>query len=152
IQGGLQGSPSQTNIIDEFNTLLTMNSPGLLAMANPGNPDKNTSEIFITDIDRPTAQTPQYLNFRHTIFGQLTSGFDTYDNIMNPMGITPSNSTPNPSVIITSATIIDAGDQSAVLRVMVPNDFTGQADITVTATSSDTSTASRTFGINAAPV
>ncbi|MCC7085436.1 MAG: peptidylprolyl isomerase [Pirellulales bacterium] len=151
IQGGLQGSPAEPQFPDEFNALLSFNSPGLLAMANPGNPDKNTSEFFVTDIDLPLSSDPQHLNFRHNIFGQLTSGFNTYQDIMNAQGITSDNSTPSPAVIIDSATIVGGGDQSAVLQVIVPNDFTGVSSINVTATSSDTSTAAQSFNINAAP-
>ncbi len=150
IQGGAQGLQSAPTFDDEFNVDLTFNSPGMLAMANPGSINSNTSEFFITDIDEPLIDTPQYLNFRHSIFGQLTSGFDVYLNIMNAQGITPTNSSPTSPVTITSATII-TDTQNGVVRVSEPNGFTGTSVITVTANSSDGSSDTQNFTIDAAP-
>ena len=78
---------SGTTLDDEFNSLLTFNSPGLLAMANSGD-DTGDSQFFITDTDLTLAQEPQHLNFQHTIFGILVSGFDTFTKLMS----TPVNS------------------------------------------------------------
>jgi peptidylprolyl isomerase len=57
------------NFADEFNPSVKFDKPGLLAMANRG-PNTNGSQFFIT-----TAATP-WLNMRHTIFGEVTSGYD----------------------------------------------------------------------------
>lgn len=54
---------------DEFAANLVFNRKGLLAMANSG-PSTNGSQFFIT-----VAPTP-WLNGRHTIFGEVTSGYD----------------------------------------------------------------------------
>ena len=135
------------NFDDEFDVALTFNSPGLLAMANPGAANSNTSEIFITDIDLPLADQPQYLNFRHTIFGQLTSGFELYQEIMNAQGVSSSNSSPTSPVTITSATIIN-DTQNGVVQISQPVDFSGTATITVMATSTDGSTSQQTFTVN----
>jgi peptidyl-prolyl cis-trans isomerase A (cyclophilin A) len=48
--------------------------PGLLAMANAG-PNTNGSQFFVT-----VAETP-WLNGRHTIFGEVTEGYDVVESI-----------------------------------------------------------------------
>lgn len=59
---------------DEFDSSVTFSKPGILAMANAG-PNTNGSQFFIT-----TAETP-WLNNRHTIFGEVTSGYDIVEKI-----------------------------------------------------------------------
>jgi peptidyl-prolyl cis-trans isomerase A (cyclophilin A) len=69
IQGGDptgtgRGGPGY-NFADEFHPELQFNKPYLLAMANPGVPNSNGSQFFITVA--PTT----WLNFKHTIFGEV---------------------------------------------------------------------------------
>ena len=52
----------------------TFNQSGRLAMANAG-PNTNGSQFFVT-----VAETP-WLNGRHTIFGQVTEGYDVIERI-----------------------------------------------------------------------
>lgn len=59
---------------DEFSPSAVFDKPGILAMANSG-PHTNGSQFFIT-----TAETP-WLNHRHTIFGEVTKGYDVIKKI-----------------------------------------------------------------------
>lgn len=59
---------------DEFNVNLRFDKPGVLAMANSG-PNTNGSQFFITHV------ATDWLNDKHTIFGQVTSGQDVVNAI-----------------------------------------------------------------------
>lgn len=61
---------------DEVRKDVVFDRPGLVAMANSG-PNTNGSQFFIT-----TAKTP-WLNMRHTIFGEVVSGYDVVQKIEN---------------------------------------------------------------------
>ena len=61
---------------DEVSSKVAFDRPGLVAMANAG-PNTNGSQFFIT-----TAKTP-WLNMKHTIFGQVVSGYDVVEKIEN---------------------------------------------------------------------
>jgi cyclophilin family peptidyl-prolyl cis-trans isomerase len=81
---------SGTTFGNEIVSTLNFNSPGLLAFANTGAANSNDSEFFVTAIDKAgstdpitLARDPQYLDGGYTIFGQLVSGFDTFEKIMS---------------------------------------------------------------------
>jgi peptidyl-prolyl cis-trans isomerase A (cyclophilin A) len=59
---------------DEFQSGKKFDRVGLLAMANAG-PGTNGSQFFIT------TSTPQYLNNKHTIFGEVVKGYDVVEAI-----------------------------------------------------------------------
>jgi cyclophilin family peptidyl-prolyl cis-trans isomerase len=134
---------SGVNFDDEFVYGLTFEGFGQLAMANSGfvttsvplGRDNNDSQFFITDprLQTGSAAPLQYMNYRYTIFGQLTHGFDLLGQIMD----TPvdSNNRPLNNVVINSATII-TNRQAAVLYLTAPANATGTATITVRAQSS----------------
>ena len=60
---------------DEFNQELQFNKPYLLGMANPGRANANGSQFFVTVA--PTT----WLNFKHTIFGEVVDGYDVVERI-----------------------------------------------------------------------
>ena len=83
---------------DEFHPELQFDRPYLLAMANAG-PGTNGSQFFIT-----VAATP-WLNFKHTIFGEVTdqAGRDVVDAIAAvPTG---AMDRPKDAVVIESITV-----------------------------------------------
>ncbi|MFH1846931.1 MAG: peptidylprolyl isomerase [Candidatus Omnitrophota bacterium] len=63
-----------TSFEDEVNPNILFDRKGLLAMANAG-PNTNGSQFFIT-----TVKTP-WLNMRHTIFGEVVSGYNTVEKL-----------------------------------------------------------------------
>ena len=91
---------------DEFPRFLTFDRPGLLAMANSG-PGTNGSQFFIT------TSLPDWLNYNHTIFGEVVDGYDNVLNIelRDPQGAVDGDGTELSTVIIItdpSAVEVDA--------------------------------------------
>jgi peptidyl-prolyl cis-trans isomerase A (cyclophilin A) len=82
----------------------TFNQPGRLAMANAG-PGTNGSQFFLT-----VAETP-WLNGRHTIFGQVTEGYDVVEAIAKVA--TGAQDKPLDDVVIEKIDITDESPRRA---------------------------------------
>ena len=68
------GGPGYT-VPDEFTDKVKFDKPGILAMANTGQPNSGGSQFFVT-----TAPA-DYLNGKYTIFGEVTQGQDIVNAI-----------------------------------------------------------------------
>lgn len=62
------------NFEDEFKPNVKFDKPGMLAMANRG-PNTNGSQFFITTV------ATGWLNMKHTIFGEVSHGYDVIKKI-----------------------------------------------------------------------
>jgi peptidyl-prolyl cis-trans isomerase A (cyclophilin A) len=79
---------------DEIVPALKM-APGVLAMANTGQPVTNGGQFFITEI------SPDWLNGHHTVFGQCKE----VDLVKKITGVPATNERPNDPVTIKKVTI-----------------------------------------------
>lgn len=105
IQGGDpdasgSGGPGY-KFIDEFNDSLVHNKKGIVSMANPGPPNTNGSQFFITHNETP------WLNGKHSIFGEVVIGLEVVDSIAT----TPvaARNRPTEDVIMNKVEIIRNG-------------------------------------------
>jgi peptidyl-prolyl cis-trans isomerase A (cyclophilin A) len=97
IKGNGMGVCGVATIPDEFEPSLKFDAPGRLAMANTGEPHTGNCQFFIT------VAPAEYLNGKHTIFGQVVSGQDVADKISEvPTG---KNDKPVTPVVLKSVTI-----------------------------------------------
>ena len=107
IQGGDpsgtgRGSPGFT-FGDEFQSGRKFDRKGLLAMANRG-PNTNGSQFFIT------TATPHHLDGRHTIFGEVVSGYPVVEAISQVK--TMGGNRPTDPVNLVSVTVSDKPPRS----------------------------------------
>jgi len=82
---------------DEFGSGRKMDKAGVMAMANAG-PNTNGSQFFIT------LKETNYLNGKHTVFGEVTEGMDTIRKIGETKTSKPGDRPVTP-VVIQSVTI-----------------------------------------------
>ena len=147
VQGGSQTGNGSGSLaapgfpfVDEFVQQLAFTGNGQLAMANAGK-DTNDSQFFIT------TGSPRFLDFNHTIFGQLVAGQGTLQQMTQVAKGTDGTTPVNP-VLFTSTTLSDT-NADGVIHVDTTAATAGQTStLTVTATDSAGTTTARTFAVN----
>ncbi len=108
------------SVINEWENGLK-NTRGTVAMARlGGDPDSATAQFFINVVDNPFLDKPQRDGAAYCVFGKVVSGMDVVDKIRNakvvkhPKYPSPRPVTPDPPVIIESATILDGLSRAKV--------------------------------------
>lgn len=120
---------------DQFHVDLQHNRTGVLSYAKSTD-DTNDSQFFITE-------GPQrFLDFNHSIFGQLVEGELVREAISNVA--TGAGDKPTVPVVINTATVFDDNENS-LLMLKAAGNTTGTSDITVTVTDSEGNSTSQTF-------
>ncbi len=110
IQGGDptgtgRGDPGYT-FADETSNGKKFDKVGLLAMANRG-PGTNGMQWFIT------VSTPDYLNGKHTIFGEVVSGYDVVEKISKVPTGAQGRDKPDEPVVLKSLQVSDKAPKAA---------------------------------------
>ncbi|MFN3191689.1 MAG: Ig-like domain-containing protein [Aureliella sp.] len=120
---------------DQFHLDLQHNRTGVLSYAKSTD-DTNDSQFFITE-------GPQrFLDFNHSVFGQLVEGEDNREAISNTA--TNASDRPTNTVTIESASVF-TDNENGVIVLRPTGSGTGTATITVTVTDSDNNSTSQTF-------
>jgi cyclophilin family peptidyl-prolyl cis-trans isomerase len=156
-QGGVGGAGTGSAINDEFNSAVTFNSPGIIGLARGTNNDTGNSEFFITDPAASYAVSQdttleQSLNFQYTAFGQLTSGFSAFQQMMTTAvqsngGNPPEDSQPVTPITINSVKIV-TDTQNAVLHIQNLTKAVGADNITISASDGVNPTQSEVLTVN----
>ena len=132
------------NFDDDFHPDLQHNRTGVLSFAKSSD-DTNNSQFFITEI--PT----RFLDFNHSIFGQLIEGEDVREAIS--FTSTPesrgvgSSQRPDIDVVIDTIDVFE-DTENAVVLLKAKGSSTGSTNVTVTVTDQDNNTHSETFLVN----
>lgn len=122
---------------DQFHLDLQHNRTGVLSYAKSSD-DTNDSQFFITE-------GPQrFLDFNHSVFGQLVEGEAVREAISNTAVNNSTQNRPVNPVIITSATIF-TDNENGLIMLKPTGTGSGTALITVTVTDTEGNSTSQTF-------
>ena len=129
------GGSDLPDVDDEFHPDLQHNREGVLSFAKAGD-DTNNSQFFITET--PT----RFLDFNHSVMGQLIEGFDVREAISRTA---TNNDRPINDVTIRSVEVFEDTENSLVM--LKPIAGTGATQMTVTVTDEDGNTSSETVDV-----
>lgn len=126
------------NFDDDFHPELQHNREGVLSFAKSSD-DTNNSQFFITEV--PT----RYLDFNHSVFGQIVEG----SNVREAISETAVNGSSRPlnDVTISTIDVFDDTENGVVLLKPVGNS-TGTTSVTVTVSDSNGNSSSETFDVS----
>jgi len=146
VQGGSLNGNGTGNVFaqpypDEFVQQLAFTGTGQLALANSGS-DTNDSQFFIT------TGSPTFLNYNHTIFGQIVSGQDVLQQLTRVEKGSDGQTPVNP-VTISGDSLSTANPNGVIHLDTTQTTAPTTANVTVTATDViDKTTATQTFAVN----
>lgn len=125
-QGTGTGGSQLGQFDDDFHPDLQHNRSGVLSFAKSSD-DTNNSQFFVTEV--PT----RFLDFNHSVFGQLVEGDDVREAISETH--VGANDRPSNTVRINNATVFNDTENSVVMLKAVGG--TGTTNVTFTITDSD---------------
>ncbi|WP_182866243.1 Ig-like domain-containing protein [Rhodopirellula sp. JC639] len=126
------------NFDDDFHPELQHNRTGVMSFAKSSD-DTNNSQFFITEV--PT----RFLDFNHSVFGQLVEGFDVLDAISEHA----VNGADRPTTDIAINTIeVFTDTENSMLMLKPTGNGVGSTNVTVTVTDGDGNTHSETFQVD----
>ncbi|OYP36994.1 Ig-like domain-containing protein [Rhodopirellula sp. MGV] len=145
IQGGDptgtgSGGSTLGDFDDDFNPELQHNRTGVLSFAKSSD-DTNDSQFFVTEV--PT----RFLDFNHSVFGQLIEGFDVREAISNHA--VNSSDRPTTDIAINTIDVFNDTENGLIMLKPVGNSV-GTTNVTVTVTDGDGNTHSETFEVDVA--
>lgn len=112
---------------DQFHFELMHTSSGVLSMAKSSD-DTNDCQFFIT------GSATRFLDFNHTVFGQLVEGEDVREALSRVS--TDTNDRPINDVIMESVEIFE-DTENGILVISAPDGYTGSSTVTITVTIKD---------------
>ncbi|WP_436714567.1 tandem-95 repeat protein [Roseiconus lacunae] len=143
IQGGDptgtgSGGSTLGDFDDDFHPELQHNRSGVLSFAKSSD-DTNDSQFFVTEV--PT----RFLDFNHSVFGQLIEGDDVREAISNHE--VNGSSRPTTDITINTIEVFNDTENSLIMLNPVGN-AVGSTNVTVTVTDGDGNTHSETFQVD----
>lgn len=123
---------------DQFHPDLQHNQVGTLSFAKTSADDSNNSQFFVT------ATETRFLDFNHSVFGQLVEG-ESVRQAISEVAIDIETERPLTDVVITSATIFEDIENSVVqFRAIQPG---VESEVTITITDAQGNQSSETITV-----